>query len=100
MIADQAVFMDAVKPVTKSASDICVVVVLTFASTTIFFKLWMRFPECITDLSDCVVHVFDFACVDKDVVEAIAAGWAIASLEIKQQRGDRYQLLPAWIEHV
>lgn len=43
---------------------------------------------------------FDFACVDKDVVEAIAAGWAIASLEIKQQRGDRYQLLPAWIEHV
>jgi hypothetical protein len=25
-------------------------------------------------LSDCVVHVFDFACVDKDVVEAIAAG--------------------------
>ena len=66
--------MDGVEPVTKSAPDICVVVVLTFASTTIFFKLWIRFPECIADLSDCVVHVFDFACVDKDVVEAIAVG--------------------------
>jgi hypothetical protein len=74
MITDQAIFMEEVKPVRKSASNICVVVVLTFASTTIFFKLWMRFPKCITDLSGCVVHVFDFACVDKDVVEAIAIG--------------------------
>ncbi len=97
MIADQVVFMDAVKPVRKSASNICVVVVLTFASTTIFFELWMRFPECITDLSDCVVHVFDFACVDKDVVEAIAAGWAIAivaNLDICTRSGRLALLAP------
>ena len=53
MIADQSVSMDAVQPFNKSASDIGVVVVLTFASTTILSELWMSFPKCGADLSNC-----------------------------------------------